>query len=122
MGSHPVNLLLRFILEISALISLGIWGWNQFDNGFKYLMAIGLPVLSAGIWGVFAVPDDPSRSGKAPVPVPGVIRLIYELLLFGFSGYALLNLNYTLAGTLFLIIVIIHYALSYDRIRWLLKS
>ncbi|MFQ6227417.1 DUF2568 domain-containing protein [Nocardia sp. NPDC002869] len=43
-----------------------------------------LPVIAATAWGVIAVPDDPSRSGAAPVAVPGAIRLLVEFaVLFG---------------------------------------
>ncbi|MGB5508782.1 MAG: YrdB family protein, partial [Robiginitalea sp.] len=67
MGSHPANLILRFLLEIIALISLGIWGWNQSESWFRFVLAIGIPGIIAVIWGTFAVPNDPSRSGSAPV-------------------------------------------------------
>ena len=32
MGSHPINLTIRFLLELSALAAIGIWGWNQSDD------------------------------------------------------------------------------------------
>ena len=35
------------------------------------------------IRGVFAVPDDPSRSGSAPIAVPGLARLTLEAAVFG---------------------------------------
>ena len=48
--------------------AMAYWGWTQHDGPARFLWAIGLPLLSAVIWGVFTVPDDRSRSGKAPVP------------------------------------------------------
>jgi hypothetical protein len=79
MGSNPINLALRFILEIAALFALGYWGWTQHDGVWRFVWGIGLVILAAVIWGTFAVPDDPSRSGNAPVPVPGALRLVIEL-------------------------------------------
>jgi hypothetical protein len=48
-----------------------------------------IPLLAATAWGVFNVKGDPSRSGKAPVPVPGIVRLLLELAFFGSATLAL---------------------------------
>ena len=32
MSAHPINLALRFILELAALYALGYWGWTQHDG------------------------------------------------------------------------------------------
>ena len=40
MGTHPANLFLRFLLEMSALLSLGMWGWHRRDDGFRIVIAI----------------------------------------------------------------------------------
>jgi hypothetical protein len=122
MGSHPVNLAVRFLLEIAALVAIGFWGWSQHDGIFRYLLAIGGPILAAVLWGTFTVPDDPSRSGKAPVPVPGILRLVLELAIFAFATWALYDAGKGLLALILAIIVVIHYALSYDRIAWLFKQ
>ena len=121
MGSNPINLTLRFLLELTALFSLGYWGWNSTSGWIRYLSVIVYPVIAAAIWGLFAVPGDPSRSGKAPVPVPGFLRLLLELIIFGFACWALYdsglpNFSLIMGG-----VVILHYAVSYDRILWLIK-
>ena len=85
------------------------------------MWGIGLIVVAAVIWGTFAVPDDPSRSGKAPVPVPGTVRLIIELAFFAAGTWAFFSSNQPIWGFALAILTIIHYALSYDRIIWLLK-
>ncbi len=122
MGSHPVNLIVRFMLEVTALISCGIWGWNQGKNELiHYILAIGIPILMAFIWGTFAVPNDPSRSGKAPVVTTGFIRLLIELLFFGFATWALYSLDHVSLSYVFGITTLIHYLASYDRVKWLLS-
>ena len=63
MGSHPINLAIRFLLEITALITMGFWGWRQSEGWFRYILALIIPILAAVVWGTFAVPNDPSRSG-----------------------------------------------------------
>ena len=122
MGTNPVNLAVRFILEICALAAMAYWGWTQHAGGLRFGLAIGLPVLAAILWGTFAVPNDPSRSGKAPVPVPGVVRLFLELIFFGLAVWMLYDTGTTSLSIIMGVAVIIHYALSYDRIVWLLKQ
>jgi len=121
MGSHPINLIFRFILELCALIAIGIWGWEQSDGLFRFVLSIGIPIILAAIWGVFAVPDDPSRSGAAPVIVSGIVRLAIELAIFSFAIWALQDVCYLKLSWIFGIIVAFHYFISYDRITWLIK-
>jgi len=122
MGSHPINLTVRFLLEIIALISMGAWGWNKTDGLSKYLLAIGIPILTAIVWGVFAVPNDPSRSGQTIVVTSGIVRLVIELSIFSLATLAVFNTGHQKMSLAFAIIVIIHYLISYDRIIWLLDN
>jgi hypothetical protein len=121
-GSHPLNLALRFLLEIAALVAIGYWGFSRHAGILRYIIGIGGPLLAALLWGTFAVPDDPSRSGKAPVPVPGILRLVLELALFGFAAWALDDAGSSLLALILAIITLIHYALSYDRVAWLVRQ
>ena len=122
MGSHPINLIIRFLLEIIALVSVGIWGWQQSDGWLRYVLAIGIPIIFAVIWGTFAVPNDPSRSGSAPIVTPGVIRLAIELGFFAFATWSLYDIGWTKVSLAFGIIVGLHYGVSYDRIMWLISQ
>lgn len=122
MSLNPINLAVRFLLEIFSLAVIGIWGWKQGDNWERYLLAIGLPIITAVIWGTFAVANDPGRSGNAPVPVSGKVRLGIEFLLFGFATWALYNMQSNLLSLVFGIVVLVHYIVSYDRIFWLVKK
>ena len=80
------------------------------------------PTVAAVLWGTFAVPNDPSRSGKAPVAIPGVLRLILELGFFVFAAWGIFDLGYLGLSGVFGMIVVVHYLVSYDRILWLLKQ
>jgi hypothetical protein len=122
MASHPLNLTVRFLLELAALAALGYWGWHQSDGPLRYVLALSLPLLAATAWGIFNVPNDPSRSGQAPVPVPGLVRLGLELALFGLAAWALFDLGLTTLGWAMGIIVLVHYGTSYDRLQWLIKQ
>ena len=121
MGSNPINLAVRFILEMGGLLALGKWGWLQADGFLRFVLALGVPLLAAVLWGTFAVPDDPSRSGKAPVKVPGFVRLLLELGFFASATWALFAVGSTTLGWIFGAAVLIHYLISYDRIFWLVN-
>jgi len=122
MSKHPLNSAVRFLLELASIAVFGIWGYHQTDTGLRILLAILLPLGFALLWGVFAVKDDPSRSGKTVVRTPGIIRLLLELSLFGAAAWMMLDLNYSLVALIFGLTVVIHYFTSFDRIAWLLKQ
>lgn len=119
MSSNPINLALRFLLEIAVLIILGIWGWHK-GNGFvQYLLGFGIPLLTAFLWATFRVPNDP---GTAPVAIPGMLRLGFELALFAFATWALFDLQSMFVAWALGIITILHYLTSYDRIFRIIKQ
>ncbi|MBZ0291683.1 MAG: YrdB family protein [Anaerolineae bacterium] len=119
MSSNPLNLAFRFFLELAGLAAIGYWGWNTHEDIAQPLWTIGLILVAAVVWGTFRVPDDP---GKAPVVVPGWLRLLIEIVYFG-GAVVLLNAAGQPNTALILgIAVLVHYALSYDRIRWLLTE
>ena len=122
MGSHPLNLMIRFLLEVAAIAAVGIWGWKLGEDWVRFLWAVLFPFLLMAVWGIFAVPNDPSRSGNAPVPVAGWLRLLLELGIFTFAAWVLFDLGYFKTALIFTIICLLHYLVSYDRILWLLKQ
>jgi hypothetical protein len=117
MASHPINLAVRFLLELAALGIMGVWGWRQGEGGLRLLFALGIPLVAATLWGVFRVPNDP---GRAPVAVPGVVRLALELAYFGFAVWALHDLGAATWSWIMGIILVIHYAASHERLRWMI--
>lgn len=117
-----MNHLIRFVLEVVALIVAGIWAWHQSNSIMGYVWGIALPIVMATMWGVFAVPNDPSRSGKTVIKTPGFVRLLLELGFFGFAFWAMLSLEWEVGGCIFGASVLLHYVLSYNRIQWLLKN
>ena len=122
MGTNPINLAVRFILEIIALVVFGYWGWNSSEDFLRIILVVLLPLIAAVLWGTFAVLNDPSRSGKAPIPVSGIIRLILELVFFALAAFALYATGNEKYAWIFGSVVLVHYLLSYDRITWLLRQ
>lgn len=121
MSQNPLNLAIRFLLELAMLFALGYWGWVRHEGAWRYILVIGLPILAAFLWGTFRKPGDTSASGKAPVPVPGWSRLLLEAALFGFGAWGLFDAEAATAGWILFGITFVHYLVSYDRVAWLLK-
>ena len=117
-----VNRALRFLMEVAAIVTFGIWGYALTGSGLRIVWAILMPLLFAALWGIFAVKDDPSRSGKTVVNTPGIVRLILELTLFGTAVWMLFDLGYSTLEWILAGAVILHYISSLDRIGWLLKK
>lgn len=122
MSTHPLNLTLRFLLELTALGALGAWGWSTTGGLARWAVALAVPLAFAVVWGVFNVPGDPSRSGGAVVVVPGSVRLLIELAVFGAAVAALQITGRSTPAVVFGGIVALHYLASWDRIRWLLQQ
>jgi Protein of unknown function (DUF2568) len=96
-----LNLALRFILELCALVALGYWGVKVGGSTIaKIGLGIGAPLLAAVVWGMFVAP-------RAPIPTPGLLRLLIELVVFGSAAAALYSAGRpTLAWVLVLVYVI----------------
>ncbi len=122
MGSHPINLAIRFLLEISGLAALTMLGWYCGNGVDKYALALALPLVAAASWGIFAVPGDPSRSGEAVVQVPGTVRLLLELAFFASAIWSLFIMGKPMVGWVYGIAVLVHYLASHDRILWLINQ
>lgn len=121
-AKHPINLTIRFLLEIAVLATVATWGFTNFEGFYSYFIGIGAPISMSAMWGIFAVPNDPSRSGKTVVKTKGTVRLFLESIFFITGSYALYSIGYTSLFYSFSIIAILHYTFSLDRINWLLKQ
>jgi hypothetical protein len=122
MSKRRINSAVRLLLELTAIATFGYWGFRQSEGATAILLAILLPLGYAVLWGVFAVRDDPSRSGKTVVQTPGFIRLVLELALFGAAAWMQLDLDHSLLALILGVSITIHYLVSYKRIAWLLKQ
>jgi hypothetical protein len=115
----PINAGIRFLLEIAALAALAYWGWTSHEGSGSVVWSVGLVLVASVVWGTFRVPGNP---GAAPVPVPGGVRLLLELVLFG-AAFVLL----AVAGRPWIslglgAVTTLHYLASLNRIAWLLSQ
>jgi hypothetical protein len=110
---HALNLGLRFLLEIAALVAVGYWGF-RLPNGLfiQVLGGIGLPVLIAILWAVFRVPGD----GGAPiVAISGQLRPALEAVVFGVAIAALVGSGQQGLVVAFALVLALHYAVDHER-------
>ena len=72
---------LRFVLELSLLASVGYFGFT-FSGASGWLLGLGLPLVVVVIWGMFVAP-------RAPRLIDDPGRLVIELVLFALGMGAL---------------------------------
>jgi Protein of unknown function (DUF2568) len=77
------NLALAFLLELAGLAAFGYWGFVV-PTGLaaKLLLGLGVPIVAAVLWGVFASP-------RATVPLPAPVKFGFQVTWFGAAAAAL---------------------------------
>lgn len=111
------NLVLRFVLEAACLLGIAVAGW-----GVAPAVGLAGAVVVAAVWGVFAVPNDPSRSGNAPVRVHGWVRLLIELAVLLGGAAAWLVAGRPVVAVTTTALLVLHHVVSLPRLRWLLRQ
>jgi len=81
---RAANLVLRFLLELSALTATAYWGFATASGLTQWVLGLGAPALVAVIWGLFVSP-------KAKVELSRPAQFAIELLVFAAAGLALVH-------------------------------
>jgi len=118
----PWQLAIRFGLEVASLIALGRYAASLLRGPWSLIAAWAVPGAVALLWVTFAVKGDPSRSGSAPIAVPGPLRLALELAVFGGGAAALAGKGNWTALAIFSIAFVAHHAMTMKRLAWLLQQ
>jgi hypothetical protein len=102
-----LNLAVRFILEMWALIAVGYWGFKYNSNiVMKIVLGIGAPLLIAVVWGMFG---SPKATYKISVPLQWLLICVIYLL----ASLALYTSGKQQMALLFGVIAIINSILMY---------
>jgi hypothetical protein len=101
-----LNLLVRFLLELSALAALGYWGYGATSGALRWALAIGASLAFAALWGLFVSP-------KAKVVVPRPARFAIELALLGAAAVALAAAGQPVLAAVFAALVLVSGVLNY---------
>jgi hypothetical protein len=92
------NLAVAFLVELIALGVFAWWGWRTGDDlAGRLILAIGLPLAGAVLWGLFAAPT--ARRGP-------VLRGSVKTLVFGLAALALWDLGHPLLSVLYAVVVV----------------
>ncbi|MCH8103525.1 MAG: protein kinase, partial [Chloroflexi bacterium] len=92
---------LRLLLEIGLIGGIVVAAILHYDGATVWIAAVVGIALAVGMWGVFAVPGDPSRSGKTVIATPAAVRPIIEIGLFAtVTAWLVVGEGYALAALL----------------------
>lgn len=92
---RAANLVLRFVLELCALLAFAVWGWSLSSaTPVRLTAAVLAPLSAATAWGLLASP-------KARYRPPDPWRLGVEVLFFGAATAALGVSGHVVAAVLF---------------------
>jgi hypothetical protein len=78
----PVNLTLRFALELAALAAFATWGLHAIRGPARFALAAAVVLAAATVWGRWVAPASRRR-------IADPARLLVELAFFAAAGVAL---------------------------------
>jgi hypothetical protein len=119
---RPGHAAFRFLIELAALSCWALVGWHLADGAARWALAIALPLVAGVVWATFRTPGDHSAGGGAPVAVPGTVRLLIELDVLLGAAIAVGFVRSRTLGVALAAAVVVHYATTLARIRWLLRQ
>lgn len=95
------NAVLRFLLELFALFTLGYWGYLAWPFPWPgALFMIGTPLFAAVVWGLF-------RSPRAAIPLDLVGRALVEIAIFGSAAIAWAMLGQPIVAVGFALVALV---------------
>ncbi|MGY1623781.1 YrdB family protein [Geodermatophilus sp. SYSU D00965] len=94
-----------FATELGALAALGLWGWSAGGTtALRWLLALGVPLTAALLWGLFAAP-------QAVVQV-AALAVLTKVVVFGAAGAALLAAGSPRAAAVLVVAAVLGSVLS----------
>lgn len=92
-----VNDVIRFVLELFAIVSLGIWGFVAWPLPWNIVVGIGAPVLAILLWALF-------RSPKAVLHVDAFVKALVEIVVMGCAAFAWWSLGQPIVALVFAVV------------------
>lgn len=100
------NDVLRFLLELFAFISLGIWGFTAWPLPWPgVLIGIAAPAFAILVWALF-------RSPRAVIRLDPFGKAVVEILVMGSAAFAWLDLGQPIVAIVFGVVATISGVLS----------
>lgn len=88
------NDILRFVLELFAVVSLGIWGFVVWPLPWNIVVGLCAPILAVLLWALF-------RSPKAVLHVDPFVKAVVEIVVMGATAFAWLGLGQPIVAAVF---------------------
>ena len=90
-----INLALAFLLEVTAFIIIGYWGFLQGSTIYmQYLLATALTIFAIILWGIFAAPRSRHKLNDVP-------RFLFKLFIFELAAFLFYKTGYLSFAILF---------------------
>ena len=100
------NLLVRFLLELSALAATAYWGFATSSGLTQWLLGIAAPAAVATVWGLFVSP-------KAKIELPRPAQFAIELAVFAAAALALAAADRPGLGIALAVVALVSGTLNY---------
>ncbi|GAB3616308.1 YrdB family protein [Okibacterium endophyticum] len=94
------NEILRFFLELFAIVSLGIWGFLAWPFPWNVVIGIAAPVVAIVLWGLF-------RSPKAVFRIDAFGKGFVELVVMGSAIFAWIHLGVPVVAIVFGVLAVV---------------
>lgn len=94
------NDVLRFLLELFAFVSLGIWGFVSWPFPWNIAVGIGAPLVAIVLWALF-------RSPKAVLQVDSYAKALIEIAVMATVAYAWWDLGQPIIAIAFALVAAI---------------
>ncbi|WP_111720700.1 YrdB family protein [Homoserinimonas sp. OAct 916] len=96
-----INDIIRFVLEIFAFVSLGIWGFLAWPAPWQNIaFGLGAPVFAILVWGLFLSP-------KAVFRVDLFARSLIEIVIFASVAFAWWSLGQPIVALVFGVVAVV---------------
>lgn len=94
-GAIGIAEVIRFVLELFAFVSLGIWGFLAWPGPWlNVVLGIGTPLFAILLWALF-------RSPRAVVRLDAFGKALIEILIMGSAALAWLMLGQPIVAVVF---------------------
>lgn len=91
------NDVLRFVLELFAIFSLGFWGFVAWPLPWNIVVGILAPAIAIVLWALF-------RSPKAVLHVDPFVKAVVEIVVMGSAALAWWDLGQPIVAAVFAVV------------------
>lgn len=112
----PVNLAVKFLLELAAFAALAYWGATTGPGVWAVLLAVAAPLAAVIVWGLFAAPRARRR---LPRPARAPLELaVFRLAVPGLAAVGLAAAGAVTLAVIFGVVVIVNAVLLTVFHQW----